>query len=41
MTDLEELAIKQAKEKDQEITKLDNIPDLFAVPIAIKDNIST
>lgn len=41
ITDLEELAIKQAKEKDQEITKLDNIPDLFAVPIAIKDNIST
>ncbi|WP_028950823.1 Asp-tRNA(Asn)/Glu-tRNA(Gln) amidotransferase subunit GatA [Sulfurihydrogenibium subterraneum] len=41
ITDLEELAIKQAKEKDEEITKLDNIPDLYGVPIAVKDNIST
>ena len=41
ITDLEELAIKQAKEKDEEITKLDNIPDFYAIPIAVKDNIST
>ena len=41
ITDLEELAIKQAKEKDEEITKLDNIPDFYGIPIAVKDNIST
>lgn len=41
ITDLEEKALEEAKKRDEEIVKLDNIPDLFGLPIAIKDNIST
>ncbi len=41
VTDLEEFAIQTAKKLDEEITKLEKIPDLFGIPIAIKDNIST
>jgi aspartyl-tRNA(Asn)/glutamyl-tRNA(Gln) amidotransferase subunit A len=41
VTDLSESALEEAKRKDEEILKLENIPDLFGIPIAIKDNIST
>lgn len=41
VSDLEELALQIAKKRDQELTKLESIPDLFGIPIAIKDNIST
>ena len=41
VTDLSEEALEEARKKDEEITKLDNIPALFGIPIAIKDNIST
>ena len=41
VSDLSEEAIKEARKKDEQLTKLDNIPSLFGLPIAIKDNIST
>jgi len=41
VTALDDLALEEAKKRDQELTKLENIPDLFGLPIAIKDNIST
>lgn len=41
VTQLDELAIRQAKDKDEELAKLSEIPALFGLPIAIKDNIST
>lgn len=41
VTDLSEKALEEAKAKDEELTKLDDIPELFGIPIAIKDNIST
>ncbi len=41
ITDLEEQALEEAKKRDEEITQLENIPDLFGLPIAIKDNILT
>ncbi|MCX7759691.1 MAG: Asp-tRNA(Asn)/Glu-tRNA(Gln) amidotransferase subunit GatA [Hydrogenothermaceae bacterium] len=37
----DELSLEEAKKKDEEIVKLDNIPSLYGMPIAIKDNIST
>ncbi len=41
VTDLYDKAFEEAKQKDEQVSKLDNIPDLFGIPIAIKDNIST
>ncbi len=41
VSDLSDEAIKEAKDKDEQLTKLDNVPSLFGLPIAIKDNIST
>jgi aspartyl-tRNA(Asn)/glutamyl-tRNA(Gln) amidotransferase subunit A len=41
VTVLDDLALEEAKKRDQELIKLENIPDLFGLPIAIKDNIST
>ena len=41
VTDLYQQAYDEAKKKDEEVLKLENIPDLFGIPIAIKDNIST
>jgi aspartyl/glutamyl-tRNA(Asn/Gln) amidotransferase subunit A (EC 6.3.5.-) len=41
VTALDDLALEEAKKRDEELTKLENIPDLFGLPIAIKDNIST
>lgn len=41
VTVTDEIAIEDAKKKDEEILKLEDIPALFGLPIAIKDNIST
>ncbi|NPA51901.1 MAG: Asp-tRNA(Asn)/Glu-tRNA(Gln) amidotransferase subunit GatA [Aquificae bacterium] len=41
VTHLLEQALEEAKEKDEKLSKLENIPDLFGIPIAVKDNIST
>lgn len=41
VTVTDEIAIEDAKKKDEEIFKLEDIPALFGLPIAIKDNIST
>lgn len=41
VTVTDEIAIEDAKKKDEEIFKLEDIPVLFGLPIAIKDNIST
>ncbi len=41
VSDLYEEALQEAKSKDEELAKLQEIPDLFGIPIAIKDNIST
>ena len=40
VSNLMEQAIEKAKEKDEQLAGLDNIPDLFGLPIAIKDNIN-
>ncbi len=41
VTDLSESAIEEAKKLDERISDLDTVPDLFGIPLAIKDNIST
>jgi len=41
ITLLYEEALEEAKKKDEEITKLDDIPELYGIPLAIKDNIVT
>ncbi len=41
VTDLSERAIEEAKKLDEKISELETVPDLFGIPIAIKDNIST
>ncbi len=41
VTNLMENAFEEAKKKDEKLTSLEKIPDLFGLPIAIKDNIST
>ncbi|MEZ0323006.1 MAG: Asp-tRNA(Asn)/Glu-tRNA(Gln) amidotransferase subunit GatA [Hydrogenothermaceae bacterium] len=41
VTSTDDIALDQAKKKDEEITKLENIPPIFGLPISIKDNIST
>ena len=41
VTDLYDQALEEAKKKDEELTSLQEIPQLFGIPIAIKDNIST
>ncbi len=41
VTDLSEQALEKAKEADEKIASMDEIPTLFGLPIAIKDNIST
>lgn len=41
VTTTDEIAIEYAKRKDEEILKFEQIPLLFGLPIAIKDNIST
>ena len=41
VTDLTEKALEDAKEADEKLKSLESIPDLFGLPIAIKDNIST
>ncbi|MEJ5172962.1 MAG: Asp-tRNA(Asn)/Glu-tRNA(Gln) amidotransferase subunit GatA [Hydrogenothermaceae bacterium] len=41
VTSTDEIALDQAKRRDEEITKLENIPALYGLPITIKDNIST
>ncbi|NPA53087.1 MAG: Asp-tRNA(Asn)/Glu-tRNA(Gln) amidotransferase subunit GatA [Aquificae bacterium] len=41
VTDLTQQALEKAKEADEKLSSLENIPDLFGLPIAIKDNIST
>ncbi len=41
VTDLSEEALEKAKEADEKIASMEEIPLLFGLPIAIKDNIST
>ena len=41
VTDLYEKALEDAQIKDSQLSNMDNIPPLFGIPIAIKDNIST
>ena len=41
VTNLIDKALEEAKKRDEELVNLDQIPDLFGLPIAIKDNIST
>ncbi len=41
VTDLTDVALEKAKEADEKLTSLENIPPLFGLPVAIKDNIST
>ncbi len=41
VTDLSEQALEKAKEADEKIASMEEIPLLFGLPIAIKDNIST
>ncbi|WP_457639994.1 Asp-tRNA(Asn)/Glu-tRNA(Gln) amidotransferase subunit GatA [Persephonella sp.] len=41
VTDLTQQAVEEAKKKDEEIAKLESIPPLFGLPVAVKDNIST
>ncbi len=41
VTDLTDIAVEKAEELDNEIYKMSSIPELFGIPIAIKDNIST
>ncbi|ACO04690.1 MAG TPA: Asp-tRNA(Asn)/Glu-tRNA(Gln) amidotransferase GatCAB subunit A [Persephonella sp.] len=41
VTDLTEQAVERAKQLDEKISDLSEIPELFGIPIAIKDNIST
>lgn len=41
VTTTDEIAIEDAKRKDEEILRFEQIPLLFGLPIAIKDNIST
>ena len=41
VTDLSEQALEKAKEADEKIASMEEIPSLFGLPIAIKDNIST
>ncbi len=41
ITILYEEALEEAKKKDEELTKLDKLPELFGIPIAVKDNIIT
>ncbi len=41
VTNLIDKALEEAKKKDKELEKLDQVSDLFGLPIAVKDNIST
>ncbi|WP_029521300.1 Asp-tRNA(Asn)/Glu-tRNA(Gln) amidotransferase subunit GatA [Persephonella sp. IF05-L8] len=41
VTNLIDKAYEEAKKKDDKLLKLEEIPDLFGLPIAIKDNIIT
>ncbi len=41
VTDLGEQALEEAKTKDNQLTDQENLPALFGIPVAIKDNIST
>ncbi len=41
VTNLMEEALKEAQEKDKQLSQIEEIPELFGIPIAIKDNIST
>ncbi len=41
VTDLSGEAFEKAKTADEELTKLEDIPELYGLPIAVKDNIST
>ncbi|WP_457621738.1 Asp-tRNA(Asn)/Glu-tRNA(Gln) amidotransferase subunit GatA [Persephonella sp.] len=41
VTDLTDQAVERAKQLDEKISNLSEIPELFGIPIAIKDNIST
>ncbi|WP_457626327.1 Asp-tRNA(Asn)/Glu-tRNA(Gln) amidotransferase subunit GatA [Persephonella sp.] len=41
VTNLIDTAVEESIKKDEEISKLADIPDLFGLPIAVKDNIST
>ncbi|WP_293444678.1 Asp-tRNA(Asn)/Glu-tRNA(Gln) amidotransferase subunit GatA [Persephonella sp.] len=41
VTNLIDKALEEAKKRDKELKNLDQIPDLFGLPIAVKDNIST
>ncbi len=41
VTNLIEDALEKSKKKDEELVNLEQIPDLFGLPIAVKDNIST
>jgi aspartyl-tRNA(Asn)/glutamyl-tRNA(Gln) amidotransferase subunit A len=41
VTDLSEEALKKAKTADEELNRLEEIPELYGLPIAVKDNIST
>ncbi|WP_457641912.1 Asp-tRNA(Asn)/Glu-tRNA(Gln) amidotransferase subunit GatA [Persephonella sp.] len=41
VTNLIDRALQEAKEKDDQLVSMESIPELFGVPVAIKDNIST
>ena len=41
VTNLIDKSLDESKQRDEELEKLDQVPDLFGLPIAVKDNIST
>ncbi|NPA57813.1 MAG: Asp-tRNA(Asn)/Glu-tRNA(Gln) amidotransferase subunit GatA [Aquificae bacterium] len=41
VTNLIEEAVEEAKKKDEQLPKLEKIPSLYGLPVAVKDNIST
>ncbi len=41
VTNLSEEALRKAKEADEKLASMEEIPPLFGLPIAVKDNIST
>lgn len=41
VTITDEIAVEEARRRDEELARLDTVPPLFGLPVAIKDNIST